>query len=148
MTSKYDVNAIRQKLKQSMSGKFTDPDEFKPDKAKSTTEAIKYRFFVLPPLFKGDVLKSGTVARSMDQFFISHANHWIMTSHILVLACGEAVVDVMSVNLDSIFSRKRKTKRTKTNAERSLNSGCRLPITWSTSFSPIGRVIRKIFVGK
>ena len=77
MTSKYDVNAIRQKLKQSMSGKFTDPDEFKPDKAKSTTEAIKYRFFVLPPLFKGDVLKSGTVARSMDQFFISHANHWI-----------------------------------------------------------------------
>lgn len=75
--SKYDVNAIRQKLKQSMSGKFTDPDEFKPDKAKSTTEAIKYRFFVLPPLFKGDVLKSGTVERSMDQFFISHANHWI-----------------------------------------------------------------------
>ena len=75
--SKYDVNAIRQKLKQSMSGKFTDPDEFKPDKAKSTTEAIKYRFYVLPPLFKGDVLKSGTVERSMDQFFISHANHWI-----------------------------------------------------------------------
>jgi hypothetical protein len=77
MSSKYDVNAIRQKLKQSMSGKFTDPDEFKPDKAKSTTEAIKYRFFVLPPLFKGDVLKSGKVEQSMDQFFISHANHWI-----------------------------------------------------------------------
>lgn len=77
MTSKYDVNAIRQKLKQSMSGKFTDPDEFKPDKAKSTTEPIKYRFFVLPPLLKGDKLKSGVIDRSMEQFFISHANHWI-----------------------------------------------------------------------
>lgn len=75
--SKYDVNAIRQKLKQSMSGKFNDPDEFKPDKAKSTTEPIKYRFFVLPPLFKGDELKSGKVGKSMEQFFISHANHWI-----------------------------------------------------------------------
>tara|TARA_R110000868_G_scaffold150227_5_gene373250 strand:- start:584 stop:1798 length:1215 start_codon:yes stop_codon:yes gene_type:complete len=77
MTSKYDVGAIRQKLKQSMSGKFSDPDEFKPDKAKSVSEAIKYRFFILPPLFKGDVLKSGTVEKSMDQFFLAHANHWI-----------------------------------------------------------------------
>ena len=77
MASKYDVGAIRQKLKQSMSGKFSDPDEFRPDKAKSVSEPIKYRFFILPPLFKGDMLKSGTVEKSMDQFFLSHANHWI-----------------------------------------------------------------------
>lgn len=75
--SKYDINAIRAKLKQTMSGKFNDPDEFKPEKASSTTDPTKYRFFILPPLFKGDELKSGTVGKSMEQFFISHANHWI-----------------------------------------------------------------------
>jgi len=75
--SKYDVNAIRTKLKQSMSGKFMDPDEFKPDKAKSTTDAIKYRFFILPPLLQGDILKSGEVEKSMQHFFVSHANHWV-----------------------------------------------------------------------
>lgn len=74
---KYDVDAIRQRLKQSQAGKFTDPDQFKPDKAKSATEAIKYRFFILPPLLKGDELKSGPVKKSMEQFFIAHANHWI-----------------------------------------------------------------------
>ena len=75
--SKYDVQAIRNKLKSTMTGRFNDPDEFKPEKAASTTDPIKYRFFILPPLFKGDELKSGEVNKSMDQFFISHANHWI-----------------------------------------------------------------------
>lgn len=75
--SKYDVQAIRNKLKSTMTGKFADPDEFKPEKANSTTDPIKYRFFILPPLAKGDMLKSGEVKKSMDQFFISHANHWI-----------------------------------------------------------------------
>ena len=75
--SKYDVNEIRKKLKQSQAGKFTDPDQFKPDKGKSKTEAIKYRFYVLPPILKGDILKSGVVEKSMEQFFIQHANHWI-----------------------------------------------------------------------
>ena len=75
--SKYDVNEIRKKLKQSQAGKFTDPDQFKPDKGKSKTEPIKYRFFVLPPILKGDALKSGDVKKSMEQFFVQHANHWI-----------------------------------------------------------------------
>jgi len=75
--SKYDVKAVRDKLRASMSGKFIDPDEFKPEKANSTTEPLKYRFFILPPLAKGDVIKSGTVKKSMDQFFITHADHWI-----------------------------------------------------------------------
>jgi len=73
----YDVEAIRKRLKQSMGGKFNDPDQFRPDNAKSATEPLKYRFFVLPPLMKGDVLKSGTVENTMDQFFIAHADHWI-----------------------------------------------------------------------
>ena len=75
--SKYDVNEIRKKLKQSQAGKFTDPDQFKPDKGKSKTDAIKYRFFILPPISKGDELKSGIVKKSMEQFFVQHANHWI-----------------------------------------------------------------------
>jgi len=73
----YDVEAIRKKLKQSQSGKFTDPDEFKPAKAKDDNKEIKYRFFVLPPLMNGDILKSGEVEKDMDQFFIAHANHWV-----------------------------------------------------------------------
>lgn len=75
--SKYDVQAIRNKLKTTMSGKYSDPDEFKPEKANSATEPLKYRFFIMPPLLKGDMLKTGEVKKSMDQFFISHANHWI-----------------------------------------------------------------------
>jgi len=73
----YDVEAIRKKLKQSQAGKYTDPDEFKPDKAKDGTVAIKYRFFVLPPLQLGAKLKSGEVKKEMDQFFIQHGNHWV-----------------------------------------------------------------------
>jgi hypothetical protein len=73
----YDVEAIRKKLKQSQAGKYTDPDEFKPDKAKDSTTAIKYRFYILPPLGMGDKLKSGEVNKEMDQFFIQHGNHWV-----------------------------------------------------------------------
>jgi len=73
----YDVAKIRQQLKKSMAGKFNDPDEFKPRKAESERDAIKYRFYVLPPLQAGDVLKIGQVQKSMEQFFVVHANHWI-----------------------------------------------------------------------
>lgn len=72
----YDVAAIREKLKKQMSGKFTDPDEFRPPKAESS-EPIKFRFFILPPLFKGDKIKSGVVDKTMEQFFVTHGNHWI-----------------------------------------------------------------------
>lgn len=73
----YDIEAIRKKLKDSMAGKFADPDEFRPEKGKSTTEPIKYRFYILPPIMEGDKLKSGVVKRGMEQFFIAHANHWV-----------------------------------------------------------------------
>ena len=45
----YDINEMRKKLSQ-MTGRMSDPDEFRPKKNESTTEPIKYRFFVLPPL--------------------------------------------------------------------------------------------------
>lgn len=73
----YDVEAIRKRLKQSMGGRIKDPDKFKPEKAESPSKPIKYRFFILPPLQKGDVLKSGTVNRTMRQFFIQHGEHWV-----------------------------------------------------------------------
>ena len=72
----YDVESIRKRLKQSMGGKFNDPEQFRPDTAKSTSDPIKYRFFILPPLIEGEVLKAGTIPQTMDQFFIQHADHW------------------------------------------------------------------------
>lgn len=72
----YDVAAIRAKLRKQMSGKFSDPDEFRPPKA-DPDSTLEYRFYILPPLMEGDELKSGVVNRSMDQFFLQHANHWI-----------------------------------------------------------------------
>lgn len=72
----YDINAIRQNIKKAVSGKFTDPDEFRPDKAKDNAE-LKYRFFILPPLKNGDILKTGTVTQSMDNFFLTNGQHWV-----------------------------------------------------------------------
>lgn len=75
--AKYDIDQIRKNLKNAVGGKFSDPDEFRPEKAKSQSEPIKYRFFVLPPLREGEVLKSGPVKKSMDNFYIQHAQHWV-----------------------------------------------------------------------
>lgn len=73
----YDVASIRKKLREQMSGKYVDPDEFKPAKADSTQEAKKYRFYILPPLKAGDELKSGTVEKDMELFYLQHGNHWV-----------------------------------------------------------------------
>jgi len=73
----YDLDAIRRKLQQSMSGKRTDPDEFKPEKAKSQNEVVRYRFFVMPPVLLGEKTKQGEAKRGMDQFYITHGNHWV-----------------------------------------------------------------------
>lgn len=73
----YDVEAIRKRLKETQTGKFNDPDEFRPEKAKSTTEPTNYRFYILPPVMEGDLVKGGHAKRSMDQFFVQHGAHWI-----------------------------------------------------------------------
>lgn len=75
----YDVAAIRNKLKKQMSGKFVDPDEFRPPKAESSTDPTKFRFYILPPVAAGEKLKSGVVGddQGMEHFFVPHANHWI-----------------------------------------------------------------------
>lgn len=73
--SKYDVSAIRNKLRQ-QTGKFVDPDEFKPPKAKDG-ETLKFRFFILPPISEGDELKTGAADQSMGSFVIPHGTHWL-----------------------------------------------------------------------
>lgn len=77
MPSNYDIDAIRQQIKSTLGSKGKDPDEFRPEKAKSQTEAIKYRFFVMPPTTTGEKLKCGTIKHGMDnQYFIPNGNHW------------------------------------------------------------------------
>jgi len=73
----YDVQAIRKKLQGSSRGRFNDPDMFKPEKAQDQIIPLKYRFFVLPPIMKGDTTNSGPAAKSMEQFFVTHGNHWV-----------------------------------------------------------------------
>jgi hypothetical protein len=72
----YDISAIRDKLRKQMPGKVKDPDEFRPPKA-NDGETLKFRFFILPPIMAGDKLKTGVAERSMDNFFLTHGNHWI-----------------------------------------------------------------------
>lgn len=71
----YDIDKIRQNLQKAVSGKRMDPDEFRVPKV--TDKNLKYRFHVLPPLIKGDKVKGGVASASMDNFFITHGEHWI-----------------------------------------------------------------------
>jgi len=110
----YDVEAIRKKLKSQMGGKFADPDEFKPAKATSTTEAIKYRYFVLPPIQKGDVLKSGTAKETMDHFFLQHGNHWInMRPHPCPRSWDNSECEICQFGLDLLREEKDEDARKK-----------------------------------
>lgn len=71
----YDLNAIKKKLKE-FGGSKSDPDEFRPAKAKPG-ETLKYRFYILPGLLEGDKLKAGIVEKSMDLFFVNYGQHWV-----------------------------------------------------------------------
>lgn len=74
----YDVDAIRKKIKQAQSGKFSDPDEFRPEKAKNAQDPVYYRFFILPPFQQGEKIRGGPAKRGMDdQFYVTHGNHWV-----------------------------------------------------------------------
>lgn len=73
MGSKYDIDAIRKKLKESK-GRI-DPFEFRPPKAKDD-ETLKYRFFILPPIATGDPINGGAASKSMDLFFVQNGYHF------------------------------------------------------------------------
>lgn len=70
----YDINKIRKNI-QDATSKKKDPDEFRP--ATASDKPIKYRFFVLPPLQDGDVLKTGPCNHSMENFFMRYGQHWV-----------------------------------------------------------------------
>lgn len=70
----YDAAKIRSLVKQ-LTGSG-DPHEFRPPKAKDGEE-LNYRFFVLPPLTKGDKCAGGTATGTMDTFFLKNGVHWI-----------------------------------------------------------------------
>jgi hypothetical protein len=73
----YDVQKIRNQLRNKLSTRPQDPFEFRPPKAKKD-ETLKLRFYVLTPLVKGDKCHGGTASRSMDDLFcIKHGNHWV-----------------------------------------------------------------------
>jgi len=74
--SKYDVAKVRKKLQEKQGSRFKDPNEFKPPQA-SDGDTIKYRFYVLPPLKKGDVCADGTASRTMELFYVQNGAHWL-----------------------------------------------------------------------
>lgn len=73
----YDIDSIRKKLKSTIDRRSQDPDEFKPGKAKSPSDPIKYVFFILPPVPLGARTANGITTQAMEQFFITNANHWV-----------------------------------------------------------------------
>jgi len=76
MATKYDVDQIRKKMQEKKGSRFKDVNEFRPPKAKEG-EKLRYRFFVLPPLKKGDDCADGKASRSMDLFYVQNGSHWV-----------------------------------------------------------------------
>lgn len=76
MSGKYDLEAIRKRLKASTQGRQADPLQFDPDRAKEG-ETLRYRFYILPPLMKGDKVQNGTASKGMDLFFVEQGIHWV-----------------------------------------------------------------------
>lgn len=76
MSDKYNIDAIRKRLKSSMQGRQSDPQQFEPARAKDG-ETHKYRFFILPPFNKNDVVSGGKASKTMDQFFVQQGVHWV-----------------------------------------------------------------------
>lgn len=75
-TSSYDIEKIRRKMAAKVDGRRSDPFEFRPPKAKSE-EVLKYRFYILPDLVKGDKVNGGLASCDMDTFVVKHGQHWV-----------------------------------------------------------------------
>jgi hypothetical protein len=73
--SRYDVAKIRNQVANRIK-KGSDPSEFRPKKA-DEGETIKYRFYVLPPIFEGDQIVGGAAEHAMDLFFLENGAHFL-----------------------------------------------------------------------
>lgn len=69
MSTKYDVNEFRNKIKPQ--ARKVDPDEFRPPQALAS-----FRFFILPPVEKGDKVKGGIAQQGMENFYLLNGLHW------------------------------------------------------------------------
>lgn len=78
MSSKEELRKrIIDRINQSkQGGRKQDPAEYRPPKAEGT-EVIKTRFFVLPPLKKGDPCSTGKAANTMEDWAVTVGDHWI-----------------------------------------------------------------------
>jgi hypothetical protein len=73
----FNINRIRDQIRNKLGNRPLDPFEFRPPKAKKD-EIIKIRMYILPPLNEGDTCNGGTASRGMDDLFcIKHGNHWV-----------------------------------------------------------------------
>lgn len=73
----YNIDELRKRMKDKISSKAADPYEFIPPKAKEG-EIIKYKFFLLPDLNKGDRVQGGLASQDMGGlFFLKDGVHWI-----------------------------------------------------------------------
>lgn len=73
--SRYDVKAIRNQVKKRMK-KERDPTEFRPPKV-DDGKPVKYRFYILPPLEKGNAIDTGESENSMELFFLENGAHYL-----------------------------------------------------------------------
>lgn len=68
------IKKLRERMKST--GFQRDPNEFRPPIAKPKEE-LRVRFFILPPLAKGDQTSTGPMQQSMDSFYLQIGDHWI-----------------------------------------------------------------------
>lgn len=76
MSSKYDLNKMRQEMKKKTGGWSKDPNQFIPPTLKPGDEKKIYRFYILPPLVEGDKTADGTASRSMEVIHVMNGTHW------------------------------------------------------------------------
>lgn len=105
----YDIDKIRQNLQKAVSGKRLDPDEFRVPKV--TDKSLKYRFFILPPVMAGDKVKDGVAKTSMDNFFITHGEHWINNKpYPCPRVCSNEECELCSTGFDMMKKAKSENK--------------------------------------
>ena len=108
---KYDIEKIRNKLRDKQGGKFKDPNEFRPPQAKEG-ETIKYRFYILPPLAQGDKCADGVASKSMELFYLSNGAHWINNrSHACPRVHDEIECPVCQLGFDMMSETDDKRRR-------------------------------------
>lgn len=108
----YDVGELRKRMQQQVGGKQSDPDEFRPKKAESTTEAILYRFYILPYFMAGETIKGGVAEKGMSNFYIQHGAHWLNNKQYQCPRIWDGTrCDICNIGFDLLREEKDENKR-------------------------------------